>query len=310
MLLAHHLRATRKPFSQSYSYLGVSAREVGGCCLRRAQGSPGETKSDPVHSRYRAVITAFVPVKVSSRENSMVTTEPDRGKSTATPLNVNYRVDRISSYLSGRWLDYGCATGGYNAEMLSKGVETLVGVDVEEDRIEEAKRRGLPNAEYTLYDGHTLPFGAATFDGVLMNEVFEHVPNEAMALAEVHRVLKPGGVLVLISPNRWFPVEGHNVHIGSKVFCPAPLIPWLPERLTRNWTRARNYWPRQLVRHVVAGGFAIRETGFIWPVLEFYPWLPPRGVKWYQRHFRTWDRVPGLRRFGVSTMVIGIKAAA
>jgi hypothetical protein len=58
-----------------------------------------------------------------------------------------------------------------------------------------------------------------------------------------------------------------------------------------------------------SAGFTIKETGFIWPVLEEYPWLPAKGVAWYQRHFRTWDQVPGLRRFGISTMVVGVKPA-
>jgi SAM-dependent methyltransferase len=239
----------------------------------------------------------------------MVNREPDRGEATATPLNVTYRIDRISRYLSGSWLDFGCADGGYDAEILTRGAEAVTGVDVEESRIVAAKRRAIPNTEYLTFDGHTLPFGDNQFDGTFMNEVFEHVTDERRALSEIRRVLKPGGCLALISPNRWFPVEGHNVTIGPKTICPAPLIPWLPERLTHNWTAARNYWPRQLERQVSAAGFAIKEIGFVWPVLETYPWLPPKGIDWYQRNFRTWDHVPGLRRFGVSTMVIGVKPA-
>jgi len=239
----------------------------------------------------------------------MVNREPDRGMSTATPLNVEYRVDRIAKYLSGHWLDFGCADGGYDEAMLTRGLDAVSGVDVEEERIAEARQRNLQNATYLTFDGNTLPFCDDVFDGALMNEVFEHVADEARTLAEIFRVLKPGGVLVLISPNRWFPVEGHNVTIGSKTVCPAPLIPWLPERLTHRWTAARNYWPYQLRRHVRESGFAIEELAFIWPVLEIYPWLPARGVRWYQRHFRTWDQAWGLRRLGVSTMVVGIKPA-
>jgi SAM-dependent methyltransferase len=235
--------------------------------------------------------------------------ELQRGSATATPLNVTYRIDRISKYLSGQWLDFGCADGGYDEEMLARGLDAVSGVDVEESRIAEAKARKLPNARYTAFDGTTLPFQDATFEGALMNEVFEHVADETRVLSEIFRVLKPGGVLVLISPNRWFPVEGHVVNIGPKEICPAPIIPWLPVRMTRNWTSARNYWPRQLKRHALGAGFAISEIGFIWPVLEAYPWLPPRGIAWYQKHFRAWDHVPGLRRFGVSTMVVGVKPA-
>jgi SAM-dependent methyltransferase len=130
-------------------------------------------------------------------------------------------------------------------------------VDVEEPRIADAKRRNLPNAQYTEFDGRTLPFGDGSFDGAFMNEVFEHVADERRALAEIRRVLKPGGILVLISPNRC-----HYIVLGPRTIGPAPLIPWLPERMTRNWTVARNYWPSQLERHVREAGFAINETGF------------------------------------------------
>ena len=239
----------------------------------------------------------------------MVTGEPDRGSATATPLNVSYRIGRISKYLSGHWLDFGCADGGYDEEMLARGLAAVTGVDVEESRIADAKRRNLPNATYTEFDGRTLPFGDATFDGVFMNEVFEHVADERRTLFEVLRVLKAGGILVLISPNRWFPVDGHFIVVGTKEFGPAPLIPWLPERVTRKWTVARNYWPSELERQVRDAGFAINEIGFIWPVLETHQWLPKRGIAWYQRNFRKWDGVRGLRRFGVSTMVIGVKPA-
>jgi SAM-dependent methyltransferase len=239
----------------------------------------------------------------------MVTGEPERGIPTATPLNVTYRVDRIAKYLSGHWLDFGCADGGYDQEMLARGLEAVSGVDVEESRILEAKRRNLPNAQYTAFDGHTLPFADSTFDGTLMNEVFEHVADERRALAQIFRVLRPGGTLVLISPNRWFPIEGHAINIGSKTIGPAPLIPWLPERVTRKWTTARNYWPGELERHVREAGFAINDTSFIWPVLETYPWLPRRGIALYQNNFRKWDHVPVLRRFGLSTMVVGVKPA-
>lgn len=239
----------------------------------------------------------------------MVNREPDRGETTATPVNVDYRVGRISKYLSGHWLDFGCADGGYGQEMLARGLDALSGVDVESSRIAEARKRNLDNTFYTDFDGHTLPFPDSHFDGALMNEVFEHVADESRALAEVFRVLKPGGTFVLISPNRWFPVEGHNVTVGSKTICPAPLVPWLPERLTHTWTAARNYWPSQLRGHLQDAGFAILETGFIWPVLEVYPWLPPRGIALYQRHFRKLDRLPGIRRFGVSTMMVGVRPA-
>jgi 2-polyprenyl-3-methyl-5-hydroxy-6-metoxy-1,4-benzoquinol methylase len=229
------------------------------------------------------------------------------GNSTASPLNVTYRVGRISPYLSGRWLDYGCADGGYSSALLSYGASSVEGVDVEEGRIQEATARNIPNAAFHAFEGSKLEFPDNTFDGAFVNEVLEHVDDEQESLREIHRVVRPDGCLILISPNRWFPLEGHGTHIAGRHFPPTPLIPWLPVRMTQKWTYARNYWPRELVGHARDAGFAIQEVGFIWPVFENYPWMPKAIIPLYQRWVDRLDDVPGIRRFGVSTLVIGRK---
>jgi hypothetical protein len=68
--------------------------------------------------------------------------KPDPGRNTALPTNVAYRVGRITPYLAGRWLDYGCAEGGYASALLSHGASAVVGVDVEPRRISEAQTSG------------------------------------------------------------------------------------------------------------------------------------------------------------------------
>lgn len=95
----------------------------------------------------------------------MSTWQPILGTNTATPLNLSYRVGRIAPYLSGRWLDYGCAEGGYTEALLSHGVSTAAGVDVVEARIKEAVSRGLPNATFHLFDGAELDFPDDSWDG-------------------------------------------------------------------------------------------------------------------------------------------------
>ncbi|GGF35315.1 hypothetical protein GCM10011519_05930 [Marmoricola endophyticus] len=233
---------------------------------------------------------------------------PQPGSSTASPLNVTYRMDRVQPYLHGRWLDFGCADGGYVAEMLQRGAESVDGVDVMEERIAEALTRDLPGATFQAFDGSRLPFEDARFDGVFMNEVLEHVADEGVALSEIARVLRPGGRLLLMSPNRWFPVEGHRLVVrGKEINSPSPLVPWLPDRMTRPVRTARNYWPRQMRRLVQRAGLHVDGVEFVWPVLEYYPWLPARGIAFYQRHFRSWDHLPGIRRFGVSTMIVATK---
>jgi len=238
--------------------------------------------------------------------------QPDQilpGHSTALPLNVEYRIDRISDLVHGRWLDLGCADGGYAAEILRRGADEVVGVDADATRVAQATARNLLGATFTQAVGESLPFPAQYFDGVFMNEVFEHVANEQQTLAEVRRVLRPDGLLVLISPNRWFPFEGHGMRTSRfSMWQPVPLLPWLPKAVASRWMVARNYWPRELIGQVRAAGFTIERSGFIWPVLEVYPWLPRYLRDYYQARVRLFDRLPAVRRFGVSTMVVGRRA--
>jgi SAM-dependent methyltransferase len=233
------------------------------------------------------------------------TIRPAPGKPTALPLNVSYRVGRIANFIKGRWLDLGCADGGYTAELLRQGATEVIGVDSAEERIAKATDRKLPHASFQVGMGEKLPFPDAYFDGVFMNEVFEHVTDEKATLHEVARVLAQGGTLVLISPNRWFPFEGHGMQ--SSFFStesPVPLLPWLPKSLANRWMVARNYWPKELVDQVKEAGLIVDSREFIWPVLEFYPWLPKYFRKTYQAHITFFDTMPGLRRFGVSTLVV------
>jgi ubiquinone/menaquinone biosynthesis C-methylase UbiE len=209
--------------------------------------------------------------------------------------------------VEGRWLDFGCGDGGYTRALLDAGASSVDGVDIEADRIEQAISRNLTNVTFNRLSNSHLPFADASFDGAFVNEVLEHVDNEQVALSEIRRVLRASGYIVVISPNRWFPIDGHWVRIAGRTFAPAPLIPWLPARLTKRIMRARNYWPYQLIREVREAGFEIIETGYIWPVMERFRWLPSALIRLYQRHFERVDDIPGVRKFGLSTLVIGRK---
>ena len=237
--------------------------------------------------------------------------QPEPGNSTAWPFNVSYRIGRIAGLVNGRWLDLGCADGGYAAELLRQGATEVIGVDAEQDRVAQATARNLPNTSFRVAHGEELPFPDAYFDGVFMNEVFEHVTDEKATMREVTRVLAHGGSLVLISPNRWFPFEGHGMRTSRFVVgCPVPLLPWLPQSLASRWMTARNYWPRQLVGYVQEAGLTVESREFIWPVDEVYSWLPKYLRERYQAHIRFFDHMPGLRRFGVSTLVIARRSQA
>jgi len=113
-----------------------------------------------------------------------------------------------------------------------------------------------------------MEFESASFDLALLNEVLEHVPNEIRALQEIHRVLKPKGILIIFSPNRLYPFETHSVylkHSNRQLPISFPFIPYIPVRMGQCIFHyvARNYWPHELRQLVRACGYTIIETGYI-----------------------------------------------
>lgn len=96
--------------------------------------------------------------------------------------------------LSGRLLDVGCGSKPYRSLF---AVDAYIGLDIDS---EITRERGI--SDY-YYDGNIFPFADATFDALLCNQVLEHVFNPEQFLAEIVRVLKPGGKLLLTVPFVW-----------------------------------------------------------------------------------------------------------
>ncbi len=100
------------------------------------------------------------------------------------------------------------ATGiGYGAHLLAttgKAAE-VVGVDVAEDAIRQARERyGNSNTQYSVIEPGVLPYHNDRFDVVVSFETIEHTSDRGLFLRELHRVLAPGGLLVISTPNKRF----------------------------------------------------------------------------------------------------------
>jgi SAM-dependent methyltransferase len=111
------------------------------------------------------------------------------------------RLDWLKKYSNrqARILDYGCGYGRTLAELSAAGYEKLAGVDFSEAMLARA-RVAVPQAGLARNDGHGLPFKNACFDEVLVFAVLTCIPDNKQQrefLAEVKRVLRPGGLLYL-----------------------------------------------------------------------------------------------------------------
>jgi SAM-dependent methyltransferase len=105
-------------------------------------------------------------------------------------------------------LDLGCGDGKIYPFLMRRGFSPshVHGVEVSETRLERCRQIGWHNVRF-LVPGQALSFPAASFDIVNMLEVIEHVPAAAAdaLIADVCRVLRPGGVLLITTPN--YPIK-------------------------------------------------------------------------------------------------------
>jgi len=110
-------------------------------------------------------------------------------------------ADRWLDFPLSRFLDYGCGAGRFMVLVRDRCTECH-GVEVDPDEVKRAAARN-PHADIRTigFDGKTdCPDGH--FDTIAILEVIEHVPDEQQTLAELARLLAPGGKLLLTTPHR------------------------------------------------------------------------------------------------------------
>lgn len=107
----------------------------------------------------------------------------------------------------GRMLNVGAGEGDLDA-VLAGYATHLESCDVNEEDVAHARalNAGVANITHSVQDGEALTYAAASFDVVTCLEVIEHVAHPTALLAEVARVLRPGGALILTCPSVDFPV--------------------------------------------------------------------------------------------------------
>lgn len=103
-------------------------------------------------------------------------------------------MGELGPRLAGQVLDVGCGSGPYR-ELL--GCQSYLGMDIDSAA---TRARGLADV---FYDGKQFPLESGRFQGVLCTQVLEHVFQPDEFLREIHRVMAPGGYLLLTVPFVW-----------------------------------------------------------------------------------------------------------
>jgi SAM-dependent methyltransferase len=195
-----------------------------------------------------------------------------------------------------RVLEAGCGTG-LVLERLRAGAPAAVGIDLSRGMLGRARDRGLPVAQADLL---RLPFPDGAFDLVCSFKVLAHVERIEAAVAELARVTRPGGLLVLEFYNRW------SLRYLVKALKPPSRI---SERETDEAVFTR-YDDLEAVRRYLPAGFevvAVRGVRVVTPVSHVFR-VAPLG-----RAFRALERAacdaPVLRRLGGFLVLVVRKPA-
>jgi SAM-dependent methyltransferase len=182
-----------------------------------------------------------------------------------------------------RILDLGCGQGELSAQirdLLPRA--TIVGVEWSPSGSIYARARGLTIVRASV-DGVDLPLSSQVFDAVIIKEVIEHLVDTDQILAEARRVLVPGGLLVMTTPNlaAWF--NRILLVMGVQpVFSEVSLKGIYGRPGSEPVGHLRLFTKRALVELLAAHGFvAVSLRGAMFH-------RTPRGLRWLDRLLSRW----------------------
>ena len=130
----------------------------------------------------------------------------------------SWHLKRLSTRLgvSSGWsvLDVACGAGGWLAVVAASGA-TVSGIDISERAVSICRQR-MPHGEFHTGPAEVLPFPDGSYDLVTCLGSLEHFLDQPAALAEMVRVMKPGGKVVILVPNAGFPTYRLGLYKGTQ----------------------------------------------------------------------------------------------
>jgi SAM-dependent methyltransferase len=229
---------------------------------------------------------------------------------------VQKRLDFILSRLKQppcRLLDIGCGEGVY-LDALSSHSTNVVGIDLSVDHLNSAREHlAHPNTHLAHTKAQRLAFADNTFDAIILIETLEHLTAGPAVIAEIARVLRREGQLLISVPNKLFPIETHSIRVNGKVRgsrwgTGTPLLPLLPRCLRRRFATVRLYYTWELHKLLVESGLVVRYMGYLMPSVDSMErQLSAIPLTRYLRRLATWLERSPFRVFGSTILVEALK---
>jgi SAM-dependent methyltransferase len=200
-----------------------------------------------------------IPPDLRQRQITHILTAPERAR--------QWR-EALGPIAAGPLLDLGCGTGSFLTAVGAEG-RPFWGIDIALRWLLVARKRldeeGRAHVRLVCGCAERLPFLDRRFAGIVAGDVIEHVADQAATLAEMHRVLVPGGRAFLASPNRFSLAPEPHVQVWGVGFLPRRwMAPYV--RMTRKidfraiHTLGQSEW-RQLLRATPFGGGLLTAPG-------------------------------------------------
>jgi len=118
-------------------------------------------------------------------------------------VELEWVMNLLQPQAGEKILDAGCGSGIFTQPIAEKGAQ-ITGIDISQPMLDHAQKR-LPNYEFLAADICDLPFADEMFEKTVSITALEFIENGEQAIAELFRVTKPGGLVVVATLNRLSP---------------------------------------------------------------------------------------------------------
>jgi ubiquinone/menaquinone biosynthesis C-methylase UbiE len=200
-------------------------------------------------------------------------------------LNYLPRVVDFSSYQGRNLLEVGCGTG-IDLARFARGGAKVTGIDLSKTAIDLARKnfeQSEQHADLCVMNGECMQFADNTFDVVYAHGVLQYTADTEKMVAEIHRVLKPGGeaIVMVYNKNSWLnlmrkvtnvPLEHEDAPVLKKysvrelkqLLRPFQDYRIIPERFPVK-TKLHTGWKARLFNNVFVGTFNLMPKSWVRP---------------------------------------------